>query len=328
MLPQHFISANQLGILSVECEYYISGVNHVVNAPYVGYETLGNSEYQDNYIAVGRGQSVYIYDAGQQIDFSQGVRVRVSAPFSALNSTKLFTYCGVSATYSVSAAAYQSPYVSVFDNTDNQVSKYTVPAVNGVYPRFGTGYNTNLLLCYAEIVNATPSDMCVLEYVLHGCTTLDGSNIAIVLGDIGYDADSVATGTIPNIPHDWDSTTTTAAGGQIIVSVDNAAIQTQLQDIGGQIDGMQTQLQGIENAIVGSSVPDMQLQTITAYTIEYDYTNINEALQVLEDAPDELAGAGFWWELGYDVLHIDSPLWLIAPVLLMLAIMRYLLWRG
>lgn len=132
-----------------------------------------------------------------------------------------------------------------------------------------------------------------------------------------------------DIQHGNASTTVTTAttdGQQEI----NISVNINMDDTNSRLDGIAGDVQSVKDALEGdeSSYPDFTtIRALETYPITFDDSVVDDGLQAFDDVPDELAAGGFWFKLVYDLLHL-SPLWLLIPLLIGLALARYVLWRG
>lgn len=121
------------------------------------------------------------------------------------------------------------------------------------------------------------------------------------------------------------ATTVTTASQQEI----NVSVNINLDDTNSKIDGIAGDVQSVKDALEGneSSYPEDFSLTVPTYPITFDDSVIDDGLTALDDVPDELAAGGFWFKLIYDILH-GSPLWLLVPLLIVLALARWVIWKG
>lgn len=122
-------------------------------------------------------------------------------------------------------------------------------------------------------------------------------------------------------------TTAPAGGGDINVLV---TVDVDLSDTNSKIDGIAGAVQAVKDLLEGDSSdypPLTSLIPLGTYPMTFDSNVVDDGLQALDDVPDELAAGGFWFKLSYDLLHL-SPLWLLLPLLMALALARYVIWRG
>lgn len=286
-----FVSAVNLGISSVEVEY---NGNQSVSCPYAHYENIYYFDNPTDYMSSGRGQCVYAAYIGQQLDFSQGVKVRITAPFSVLHTDYLYTYASCFAYYSVSSAAYNAPSVAYFDNVTGAVHRVASPSVGGVYPRIGI-QQPNCLPAIAEIDLSISGDISVLEFTFYGCA-LNPSDytLIITIGDFYCSSGATAqTGTIPQVPAGWDETTTTtettssSGSGNVNVNVDVDMTETNTI-----LEGISGILSGLVESIASLFVPDSEWVQAWITAVKGDLTEIfgayGAASSMLQQAFDTL----------------------------------------
>lgn len=108
----------------------------------------------------------------------------------------------------------------------------------------------------------------------------------------------------------------------VIVNVDNSGVESRLDDVNSGIAD-------INSAIYGQGSETMPyLDSMDTPSFHFDGSTIDDVNDTLQQVPQEFAAAGFWWELAFNVLHLDSPFWAIVPLVCILALLRYVVWRG
>lgn len=127
-----------------------------------------------------------------------------------------------------------------------------------------------------------------------------------------------------------EGTFTTGGGGSGGSDINVAVtVNINMDDTNNLLTGIAGQVGSIESALYGgTNVSELTLGTVQSMPVSFDETAISEALAVLNDVPEELAGGGFIWYLAYKVLHVSSPLFALFPLLLMLSLAAWCLWRG
>ena len=258
----------------------------------------------------------YSYDVRQNPEY---ITFDIEPTYSIFNTTQIHTFIGLSSRLRVSAT-YQSP------SWDWVVGGSTYHLENN--DRNAAGSNTRAVFNGGGIVNATfvPFDFSTTSLTSgysfratfsgnYGLS--DNSNrYALAIGLPYIDADATGeNGTMPPEESQPDI--------NVNVNVDMSGVESRLDDVAGGINDINNAIYGDEGADGLSSLDDLGVPSL-----QFDYSTVDDVGGVLDDVPDELAAAGFWWTLAFDVLHFDSPFWAIVPLICLFALMRYLLWRG
>ena len=128
------------------------------------------------------------------------------------------------------------------------------------------------------------------------------------------------------------------SGGDINVNVDVDlsgvesrldAVQSGLGDVAERVSDAVDGVNDIKDAINAAQGDSLaSVEDVGVPPLPFDESTVDDVGEMLNDVPEEVAAGGFWWSLAFDVLHFSSPYWLIVPLICLLALMRYLLWRG
>lgn len=250
------------------------------------------------------------------------VTVELTPQYSITNTRFIHTFIGLQDLGS-NSTVYQSPSYDWVWSGDavHCENSATDPSTSGGQACFGDAASSASRLWYTFVpVDLTASAMTSGYSVradfsgndVRGTTNVFG--LAIGLPYVS-DGASGSAGTLP--PEDSQPDI------NVNVNIDMSGMENRLDDVAGGIDSINSALYDDSGLSGLSSVDDVGIPSL-----QFDYSTIDDVGEVLEDVPEEVAAGGFWWKLAFDVLHFDSPFWAIVPLICILALCRYLLWRG
>lgn len=244
----------------------------------------------------------------------------IKPTYSILNTTQIHSFIALSSRLRV-GTTYQSPSWdwSVGGSTVHLENRdLSSGAGSGYYASLYGGGVTNAVFVPFDYSSASMTSAYSYRATFSGNYGMgDNSNrYALCIGIPYIDNNATgATGTLPPEESQPDI--------NVNVNVDLSGMESRLDDVAGGIDSINSALYDDSGLSGLSSVDDVGIPPL-----QFDYSTIDDVGEVLEDVPEEVAAGGFWWKLAFDVLHFDSPFWAIVPLICILALCRYLLWRG
>lgn len=254
----------------------------------------------------------------------QYVTVEVRPTYSIFDTSQIHTCIALSSGGNANtfiSTTYQSPawdwYIGGTNvHLENSATSYATSVRSWI--KFN--YDKYVLCSYVplDFTSQSKTSGYSLRADFYGNTGNNG--YILLLGCPYVDSDSTAS----------EGTFTTgggSGGGDINV---NVTVDVDLSDTNSKIDGVAGAVQAVKDLLEGDSSdypPLTSLIPLGTYPMTFDSDVVEDGLQALDDVPDELAAGGFWFKLSYDLLHL-SPLWLLLPLLMTLALARYVIWRG
>lgn len=313
---------------TITAEYYngtdYTSFEFVYSSQETIYSVYSSVAYPDS-VYVGAPFLLYLADVTYLPNYNTSVgqvTVEITPQYSITNTRFIHTFIGLEDLGS-NSTVYQSPsydWVWAGDSVHFE-NAATDPSTSGGQACFGLSGSSVSHLWYTFVpVDLTASAMTSGYSVradFSGNDVRGQSNVFGLAIGLPYVSDgaSGSAGTLP--PEDSQPDI------NVNVSVDMSGMESRLDDVAGGINDINSAIYGDEGADGLSSLDDLGVPSL-----QFDYSTVDDVGEVLDDVPDEVAAAGFWWTLAFDVLHFDSPFWAIVPLIALFALMRYLLWRG
>lgn len=247
------------------------------------------------------------------------------APSSTINNTmQIHTVIALSDGYnanSYTSTIYQSPSWDWFyDGTNYHLENSDLRADgSGQYAYLRTsGAARNFLYVCADFTAVSPTYGYTTRATFSGNAAPYQNPIYRLLIGVPY-VDSLAEGQTGIV-------TTPGGGGgggdiNVNVTVDNSGVESRLDDVNSGIADINSALYGQS----GGTMPYLDSMENPEY--HFDGSTIDDIDQTLRDVPSVISSAAWWWNLAFDVLHLDSAIWSLVPLLCILSLVSYMLWR-
>ena len=242
--------------------------------------------------------------------------------YSIFDTEYLYTAFAVRSTSSISVSAYQSPQ-----------SNWYIGGT-GVHFENGNAFSSSSTGIYASIGYSGLTGYCPYVPIMHSqnstfsAYSIDATFYGSIAGNVGYfyvmcpyvsgDAGG-ASGTF---------VTNSGGSGDINVNVDVDLTETNglLESI---LDGLNPVSQLVDLLTSAADIPEAT--TIASLSLPNDNADYDRMLmtmdEIMDDMPDTVAAAGFWVELTNAIFPENSWFRLIMPVLMIMALMTYVLWK-
>lgn len=295
-----------------------------------GFNNYGSVESEDSSLSMYKNQPYLVYTASATgVNYSNSyVTVDIRPEYSIFDTTQIHSCialsCGDASQY-VSSAAYNSPSWDWYWNgsrvhTENSALSSSGSGTYAVLKNVFTNSSiSSFTFVPINLTSSAKSSGYSVQASFWGNRTFYNKYcLCIMLPYVDTDS-SGSNGTFTTV-----TTGSSGGGGDINITVD-----VNLDDTNSKLDGIAGIVSDVLSALDGdeNSYPENFSATVPTYPITFDDSVIDDGLTALDDVPDELAAGGFWFKLIYDIMH-GSPLWLLLPLLIVLALARWVIWKG
>lgn len=326
---------------SIPAQYYNG-------SEYVDFEFLYDSQQQIDsvYSSIAYPDSVYVGapyllyyasvdDLPSYSTDPNHITVEIKPQYSITNTQFIHTFIGLT-DYGSNSTVYQSPsYDWVWSGQSVHIeNSATDPSVSGGQAVFGSsaigsGNHVWATFVPVDLTTSALTSGYSVKADFSGNDISNRSALGLCIG-IPY-VSSGASGSAGTLPPEQSQPDI-----NVNVSVDMAGVESRLdgvqsglgdvaERVGDAVDGV-NDIRDAINAAQGDSLASVE--DVGVPSLPFDESTVDDVGEMLNDVPEEVAAGGFWWSLAFDVLHFSSPYWLIVPLICLLALMRYLLWRG
>lgn len=262
------------------------------------------------------------------------VTVEVMPQYSITNTAFIHTFIGLQDLGS-NSTVYQSPSYDWVWSGDSVHFENSAgdPSTSGGQACFGDASSSASHLWYTFVAVDLSASSLTSGYSVRasfsGNDVRGSSNVFGLALGLPY-VSAGASGSAGTLPPSG------GGGDNITVNVDMSGVESRLdavqsglgdvaERVGDAVDGV-NDIKDAINAVQGDSLASVE--DVGIPPLPFDESTVDDVGEMLNDVPEEVAAGGFWWSLAFDVLHFSSPYWLIVPLICLLALMRYLLWRG
>ena len=247
------------------------------------------------------------------------ITVDIQPTYSIFDTTQIHSVIalsdGNSTSKYLSTATYQSPaWDWMYDGIHYHIENHDESASGSGYYAYLTHSGRNFTYICADLTSYSLASGYSYRATFSGNQIPSGSYYRLLIGVPYIDDDSSAA------PGTSDSGGGGGGGGGDIIVTVNVDVD---------MSGVESRLDDINSAIYGRGSETMPyLDSMETPSFHFDGSTIDDVNDTLQQVPQEFAAAGFWWELAFNVLHLDSPFWAIVPLVCILALLRYVIWRG
>lgn len=323
-----FLTAQEMhGIIgdTISGRYY-NGSQYVdVTYTYLTIETIDS--LQQNYISdtVVSGRTCCVYSAANiSANLSPDyITFDLQPEFTIQDTNYIYSYIGHSMTTGISSSVYSPPrweWVLGGRSTVFQDSNLLNPNENQ-FAHFHTSAGTWYTYAECNYTSNVSTSGYSIRASFFGNNLGSGSRTAKLAIGAAYvsESGSGASGTLPAL------TTSPAPSYTVIVSVDNAGVESGLNDVVNAVDGLQDALLNDGDYDYGDSD-----ETIEDVPSAVDEEAIDDAMSaadtILDDIPSIIATGAFWMECAKSLVNDDSFI-VVVPVCILLSFIVYLWWK-
>lgn len=329
---------------SIECIYYsTSGYKNVTLTPssnrYVYYYASSTTSSENLFPSWVYSSSIpYVSYSAKVSDYSQnpsylGFDISPNVHFSDCNAIRICaaTYWGASGV-EISSSAYSESFFNIFDGNTLRYTNSPYIKSDGVYSRLGLqrsgGSAFRTLPVPVDYTSDTLGDVSLLRIGFNGGRT-DSGYITLYLSaplvnDESTPEQGVVTGTVPPSSGGGDVNVT------VNVDVDLSPLETALQNVGSDVQGIANDVSGIGSLLVVDSpetIAKLELDPIdTLPTLDY-HKVIDDVDGVLEDIPASVAGTASIWGIIGSLFTSDSVWMWLVPFCVFMCLASFVLWR-
>lgn len=236
--------------------------------------------------------------------------------YSIFDTTQIHTCICLSTQNDLSASVYQSPAWDWMYNGNTLHIENNDTTVNGDYHAMLMldGYRYTYVCADLSAGSAVSGYSYRATFYGNSDSGSNPFNVYLELGLPYIDSSgSGGSGT-------FTAVSTTPQPSYTII-VDNSGVESRLDDVNSGIAD-------INSAIYGQSGGTMPyLDSLENPEYHFDGSTIDDIDQTLRDVPAVISSAAWWWNLAFDVLHLDSAIWSLVPLLCILSLVSYMLWR-
>lgn len=253
------------------------------------------------------------------------ITVDIQPTYSIFDTTQIHSVIalsdGNSTSKYLSTATYQSPaWDWMYDGTHYHIENHDESASGSGYYAYLTHSGRNFTYICADLSSQSLASGYSYRATFSGNQIPTGSYYRLLIGVPYIDDDSSAS------PGTSDSGGGGGGGGGDIivtvnVNVDNSGVESRLDDVNSGLADINSALYGQS----GQTMPYFDSMENPEY--HFDGSTIDDIDQTLRDVPAVISSAAWWWNLAFDVLHLDSAIWSLVPLLCILSLISYMLWR-
>lgn len=309
---------------TIECRYpHPSGSGYVTgHFNYSGLHTapLGiHSTSGFNY--TGGTFLMYTSDFNSVSSSPDYITIDIQPTYSIFDTTQIHSAILLSNVGYVNLSAYDSPFWDWnYNGADYHLEEHGEERQGNNILGYVTtdGVNYNYVTCDFTSQNVTSGYSYRAGF--SGVQPSSGYGFRLLIG-LPY-ISSGATGTNGTFTTSDDS----GGGGggtsiNINVNVDNSGVESRLDDVNSGIADINSAIYGQS----GQTMPYFDSMENPEY--HFDGSTIDDIDQTLRDVPSVISSAAWWWNLAFDILHLDSAIWSLVPLLCILSLVSYMLWR-
>ena len=305
---------------SFSCTYY-NGTDYVTGTfTYNSYAT-----WSPNSVSSARGSFTYEGTLWLQYTATLNglntnpnyITVDLAPLYSIFDTTQIHTCIALTSSGSISTV-YQSPAWDWYYDGINYHVENSDTDTSGSKHAYFTHAGFNLTYVCVDLSSQSLSSGYSSRAVFYGNGGTSPMRLYIGVPYVDNGANG-QTGTFPAV------TTDSGGGGggdiNVNVTVDNSGVESRLDDVNSGIADINSALYGQS----GQTMPYLDSMENPEY--HFDGSTIDDIDQTLRDVPAVISSAAWWWNLAFDVLHLDSAIWSLVPLLCILSLVSYMLWR-
>lgn len=305
---------------SVTGRYY-NGNSYVdVTYRYSNVQTIAQLQQAtaSDIVAVGKQYLVYSASVSGVNTNPDYITFDIRPEFSVLNTNYIYTFIGHSITSGLSPSVYNPPRWEWYINGRQTVFQNTATSPDGnAWAHARAQYQFWWTYAECNYQSNEPVSGYSLRASFYGNST--GNNALLVIG-LPYISDSGSGSSGTLAPDSGSSPTYT-----VVVNVDNAGVESGLNNVVSAVDGLQNAIQDDGNYDYGD-VDEVIEDAPSGVDEDAIEDAMSKADVILDRIPSVIATGAFWMNTAKDLVN-DEAFIIIVPACMLLSFIVYLWWK-